>query len=533
MIDTSIQDRARSFIDSLRPFLGVSPVLALDYAWPSVAVLDALTFPLRKKASLSKREEELVAGVASYLGLMAYSCWKAFCAEPELVVGPTGVELRAKRGPKLDGTEPAVAYLERDLRAILLQPPRELLVCSSFRKVIAENDNALSAFAFGLFVGLLPTIEGPWARESVSSFAEQIAKVVDILAVGSADAYGRIFPDDALGRAPDLYRDALIYPLTLMAEDLPLRASARSALDYFERAKAPLPSIMRTSFFLSRMPDERISGTGFLLCVALASLAEIPDIRATAQGFGISLGLSRSVLAEIRERRGLGGDWLLKPAYDESDRRQIEKEITLGFFPWLKLPLARVYTSSSDRSLKELLLQLSFLQMDEALALVAKLLSTSPQDAELRVQRAYLLLACGEAENAAEELRTAINFGPSAAAVDMLGTIALIEGDTNEAARRFAEALTLPVAHDMQRAEILNNAGWTELLRGNAERALALLDESTALDPALLVALVNRATALHQLGREEPAKKLDEQLLYLAPLNRDVFRGLVYDPAIG
>ena len=534
MIDPAVQSELKKFEEYWGPYLQVSPALALDRSWLSVGVIDALTFALRKRPDLGEFERGVLRGAAAYLGVLAYDCWGAFGVDARVEIAETGVVIKGASGPGIGTEEEVVAHVERDLRHVLETLPVELAVTSSFSRVLSEVDNFVSPFAFGLFTGTIPSIEGPWEHQTPEDFGEHIEKVVKHLAQTCADSYATLYPDEPLGQVAELYLRQLIYPLTLMAEDLPLRQAVRGMIEFFEEYKVSSAMRLRLAYHLSGLPDERIAGAGFVFFVALSDSVMSPEVRARAQQLGLTVSLYRQAMLDVREHYGLSGDWLLKPEYSEQDANQITKELRLGFFPWLKMSKERVLASAGDIEMQRLLVHLSQFNMKQAVLVLDSLIDLTPDDMQLRLQRVYFEVVSGEMEAAEAALKSLMSEPESEnqpQIFDLMGMLQLIKGDLERAELFLKKAYGLAVADDIVRSELANNYAWLNLLKGDTEKALYLLEDSLAKNPGYFTALLNQTTALHQQGNEAEAAAMDAELIRLAPLHRDVFRGLIYDPA--
>ncbi len=110
------------------------------------------------------------------------------------------------------------------------------------------------------------------------------------------------------------------------------------------------------------------------------------------------------------------------------------------------------------------------------------------------------------------------------------GMRAIAKGDIIDAEGHLLRARTLAAGSPLLLAEACNSLGWLYLLWDKPEKSLAALEESLNAAPDFVPALINKSTVLHEAGREDEADKVDRRLLVLAPFDRAVFRGLVYDP---
>ena len=533
MIDAAVQTELKKFKAFWAAPLAVSPYLALDDSWISISVIDSLTFALRGKQEFDEFERKLIRGAAAYIACMAADCWEAFGAEAAVEFQDTGILMRASKGPGIAKGDEFILHVERDLRVLLETVPIPFQIFSTFERVISPTENFISPFAFSVFCGLTPTAEGAWAKETPLSFAENIEKVVKHLAGTAAAAYERIYPDEPIGQVPELYLRSLIYPLTMQDEDLPLRRAVRGTTEFFKEFKISAAKASQLAHNLARLPDERISGVGYVFASVLMP-ALSPELRALAFSNGTTTGLYRRAMLDVREHFGQGGDWLGKSEYSEDDANQISKEIDLGYFPWLRMSKARVLASAGDDEIQKLLISFCEFNMKQSLLAIDQLIELTPDDMQLRLQRCFLDLVNGDIEGGERSLKTLLS-EPLAEdqpmIYDLAGSVQIIMRNLNAADLYMKRARTLAVGDPALYAEVLNNSGWLELLSGKNDRAMEYLEESLRQVPDQLVALLNKATVLHQQPGNPETAELDRRLLELAPANRQVFRALVFDVA--
>ena len=532
MIDKGAQAELDRFIAHWSKHLAPAPELALDLSWPSVGVIDALTFALRKKQDFNDFESQLVRGCSAYLGAIAQKCWATFEVHSTLELTADGIVLLGKGGAALGAGE-AEAYIERDLANLLHELPERLQIFSTFERLIPEADNFISHFAFGLFVGLLPTIEGPWSKETPQSWTANVVSAVKHLAATCADQYARLFPDEKLGQLPELYFSELIYPLTMMTEELPLRRAVHGLLGFFDEYKLKPAGCLKLSLNLMRMADERISDTGFVCAAALSESVDAANLRAVGSSRSVAIGLMRRAMHDVRTKLLGQSDWLEKGEYSEADKKQIVNEMRLRFFPWSKLSAAKIIAAEGDEELRRMLKALGEFNLRTANLIVDELIDLVPDDMEYRLQKVYLELLSGDLPLAEASLKSLMSEPLSEnqpLIFDLMGTIQIFKRDLQSAEMFLKRARSITCDDPLVKSDLRNNFGWMLMLKGDFEGALELFNEALDLNPDALMALLNKTTALHQMHRYEEAAVVDRRLLKLVPMNREVFRGLIFDP---
>ena len=116
----------------------------------------------------------------------------------------------------------------------------------------------------------------------------------------------------------------------------------------------------------------------------------------------------------------------------------------------------------------------------EALARYQWLLAVAPNDSKLCERAAIAALRLGDAARAAPLIQCATKpANASWRAWNARGVLADTQSDWAEADRAFAHAAELAP----NKAEVLNNQGWSQLLRGNWQGAASVLERAVASDP--------------------------------------------------
>ena len=164
MIAPAVQAELKKFKSFWEPYLAVSPFLALDGSWFSIGVIDAITFPLRRKSERTGFEKGILRGASAYLAVFAAEWWESFGAQTIVEFQDTGIVLRAVEGPNIETGTEVCAHVERDLVQLVETLPRPFPIFANFSRVVSDVENLVSPFTFALSTGLLPSIEGAWER---------------------------------------------------------------------------------------------------------------------------------------------------------------------------------------------------------------------------------------------------------------------------------------------------------------------------------------------------------------------------------
>ena len=146
MIQESVQKLADEFTQWWKPFHEGYSQLELDYTWPSVGVIDALLFPVRRAEELEDYHRYLLAASGAYLGVMAYRCWSKFPnVELSLYQTDYGIYLETTGGEFLSANEKVSIDLTQKLYQAVCTPPNPLPTCGKYmRQDLTEVSNVLS-----------------------------------------------------------------------------------------------------------------------------------------------------------------------------------------------------------------------------------------------------------------------------------------------------------------------------------------------------------------------------------------------------
>jgi len=531
LIEQSARSRIESFTSFWKESLSSSPVLELDGTWPSVGVLDLITFPLRARGDLDARDLEFISGCAAYLAELSERCLGLTGANVLVRVGDEGVELQVAGGPVREG-ETFVVRVEQDIREFLRLVPPSFPVIGDFSRVMGFESNYFSAYAIGLVTGYSPSGDGSVPNRKAPGNEERLEFVVKELSRQSGAYYQRIYPDESLGQVAELYLNRLIFPPLFMKESMPGLGAVQGMLEFFEEFNVPAKGMLRLSHNLSLSPDELISSAGIAFFAALSDTIPPPQIIAAANAKGLDVCLLRRAMLDVREALGLRGDWIDAPEFTEEDSRRVQIEKELGLLPWLCLGEKRLSGLVSEPWLRGFLQALASIDLPQAMRIADDFIDENPRDIEMRVQRIYLDVVRGDLERAvaeAEVLSTEPESETDPEFYHIWGVSALNRGDIPTAVKQLRTAFRFVGDRPLFKAEIANNLAWALIHTGDYIKALEVLDYGIEHSLCPVTMLLNKAYALHSLGREEEAMKIHtERLMKLAPTDRRVASGLVF-----
>lgn len=170
---------------------------------------------------------------------------------------------------------------------------------------------------------------------------------------------------------------------------------------------------------------------------------------------------------------------------------------------------AAVAKGAEGREVDRLLADLAYAEGDYPLALARylELLQGLPAESYLLQQAALSALAAGkldEAEQLAGRIR--ITSATGWRVFNMKGVIADFRGRWAEADRAYADALRSSPG----KSEVINNQGWSQLLRGNWSAAVALFEQASARNARLLRVSNNLELARAALAAGLPERRQGE-----------------------
>ena len=531
VIEDTVTEQVAQFKTWWEPYLVVSPKLALDGTWPSVGVLDLLTFHLRLRSTGDWTHAAIVKGVAAYIAVLAHDCWLKFGAEPRAFVNDSGVCIETLRGPFLKEGQRQFIAIEKELRRALKTLPSPFPVIGDYKKLISIEQNMMSLFALGVCSGLSPFGDGPWNEQTPESFEGPLSKTLIHLASTSATHYERLFPDEPLGQVGELYLEKLIYPPMLMDEELPAWGAVQGMIGFFTQYQVPRDTMQAVSHNLAMSPDELISLAGFAMYAAVLEGEPSAEMLAIVQGRQRTNGLLRPAMIAAREALGLGKEWIGQEEYSDEVGARFVIEKKLGFLPWISISKAKLRESFADLRFQSALAAAIDFDLENAITLTDAILEESPDDIELRIQRVCLEALLPNSRESVYKMLRSFSSEPAALAEprfhDLMGTCLVALEDVEGAKKSFKTGIELTQTKPTMLAEFQNNLGWVLMMNREYSLALEQFEQALKVFPRSVSYLLNKGHSLWRLEREEEMKAVADDLVTLGPTNRSVFSILI------
>ena len=504
-----------------------APVLTLDGSWPSIGVLDLLLAPLRGKKALSPQGDELVKGAARYLATITHECWRRFGADPTVEEGDDGVTIKTSTGPFLTSGEEVSIEIEKQLRQLLRVCPSPFPVTVGKSRLLGPDQNWLSLFALGLFLGISPYGQGPWRAYEVAQFQPAAETVLKYLAQTAVDNYSRLYHDELVGQVPELYLNDLIYPPLLIDEELPCLRAATGVVSFLRSCRFSSKALLPLAKNFARSADEVLATVGLVYYAAACREAPSPDITARAEALGVRMPVLRLPMLEVREHLNLDRDWLSADKPEESDRVRYELEKQFGFFPLIRLPARMVL----DLRLRPLVRALATFDFDGAYQQLHQLLAANPHKREYRRQLIHLDIHTEQydrAEKALNKLAVEPGFEDDPWVHNELGLLSIYRRRLDEAERCLETAHRLISPKTDRPCDIANNYAWALILLKKIPQALPIAEQALINNPSPLVPLLNLAYLHRATGDVAQFEETCLKLLDIAPADRRVIVNLLW-----
>lgn len=535
MIQEEVREVAEEFRGAWASILSPIPSLQLDYSWPSIGILDLLSYHLRTREQYTEVDVEIARGMAAYLAVIAYNCWSRFPNNPEIQVrfaetSDRQIVISASGAPCFEEGKSFSVPITSSIARILEDPPQPFPVFERFCRSVSPEDNLLSLFALGLFSGLTPYGSGGWEKLTVVQFQANLRSAEEFLATSSAAYYKSTHPYEYIGQSSMLYLNQLILPPAFYDEPAPACRATQMLCRYFKKQQIEKEEIRRVALNLAASPDELISSTGFAVASALMDEKLSLRLRALCESKRHFVPLLRPAVLIARQELDLPVDWLQLAKEGRTDEALslfiIERHLAL--LPLVELPA----TLLISEDYYELADALCWQRAEEALEITKKLINSQPEVDELTLQAAFLLLALKRYDEAEESLLGYEKLGPSsdyfrARLWELQAILALARDELREALLYFERVFRRLPESPLHRTVICSNYAWTLLNLGRIEEAAEVAAKARDKSFLSLGLELNYYDILCQLNRNEEAEEVFELIAKYACNDRRVFQEIL------
>ena len=533
MIDAKIQELSALYLDYWSRILEGHPRYKLDFSWPSIGTVQLTLSHLIGQQNLGQNEQNLIAGAAAYLGVLAHQSWNVFGEGTEISLVHREetlqeIVLTAQGGKFLEKSGTYSIDIAKALRAVLLGPTRAY---EKYTQEILPREFLLTCFSCGLLTGLCPLGAGPWAERAEEDAKNQLAAAELALAATCASYYRVTYPSDETGFNSKLYIGGAVLPPIGYREKFFGARGAFSLLQRLRESEADLESIATVGLNLAQNPNLQLAAAGYSVAVAACGTSmpskklillsdSFDEIKLVLKG---AIALSRKLL-EVPDSLST----LLQQDQREEAQKLLDAETALGLAPLFRIKLDEALT------VPNLANRLYWMQAESARQAIDEVAKNRPLDAAAALQGIVLDVALGQFERARAELQDSnknrslktITSGHLLSLRDeLIGFVALHARELELAASMFKNAANHPGIEQMLRARLLALAADCLTQLGKYEEALDTFEKSVAEFPAVLPRLQMLRVAA-KLGEEIDPEILN-QILIGAPHNSDAFQMLV------
>ncbi|HQH26252.1 MAG TPA: tetratricopeptide repeat protein [Oligoflexia bacterium] len=535
VIAAAVQEERRVFQERWNSLLEVSPVLLLDGSWPSVGVLDLMTYSLRLAPELTIEGQRLLKGAAAYIACLIHDAWSNAAVETELTDSAGGISITAYGGSLFPAGGVISINIETELEKCLKELPSPFAVTNEIYVPISFESNLVSFFALAVAFGRTPLFAGLLGSDKDSPVCPLWeCRITDWIAKSCADYYARVYPFEPVGALPELYASGMVFPPLLTDKGCIFNATTDRMISFLSQQGFSLEDLRQAAKNLVQNPDENISCFGLALYAVVCDEYPAPAVIAAVQAKKRIMGLLRNPVVHMRERLQLGSDWVIAGLNSAEERKRFEIEEALRLVPWLSLSCARIEADNRQKRLQPFLKALCLFDMEEASRVLDVLLVEFPEDSELLLQKADLLLIRGEKKKA-QELCEAISEKANCGGARFYktwGVCALALGDYQAAVEHLKAGILLNEAESTLEGELLNNYAWALVQSGHQEAALEVLDLALKSNQSAVTPLLNKGHILWKMGRFTEVSKLRKTLFELAPTDRRVFATLFLESGV-
>ncbi|MBP9838855.1 MAG: hypothetical protein KBC84_09090 [Proteobacteria bacterium] len=382
----------KKFVSDTKEFSKLSPFYEFDFSWQSIGLLDLVCATLIEKDKLTLKESSIVKGVAAYLIAIVQECWKTMELETKVFDSNLGLSLHVVcPATKVE----QVINVERDVRGFLRKLPNIVSITESFSKKIEKNKSFFPYYALGLLTGQSPRLTEGWGEVKPKNF-EKFAKLAEIfLAKTAAENYARNFPNEPLGKLPEVYLDGLIFPILSQEDSFFGERAVISLVNFAKEYNLSVSQLAKLGQNLACCQDPTISAAGLVLYAACSSGDVSQKVIYRFEDNAEFAPKLREAVTVVRSNLGIT-DWYSAKVYDSGSIGQIYAEIQLGFFQNLKLSKGQLELSLKDPIFVGLLKNLALRDSEAVYKAINQLVQNNPETHEYKILKSALQVRFGE-----------------------------------------------------------------------------------------------------------------------------------------
>jgi tetratricopeptide (TPR) repeat protein len=359
----------------------------------------------------------------------------------------------------------------------------------------ASGRYALELFGLAACLGVSAVGEGDWTTLHGDRLRERVDAVVPLLAEMCAAYYAGLYPEEPLGRKPDLYQ-RLIWPLTMCEGVRAYEEAGANLLSYLDGALAVVRGALPLLRNLARFPSGTVRGAA-LTCLALDEGVPVSGelVEIAAHHFRGRAAAYREAAIDLAADRGRNIDWL-SGAVNGKARFRHERQLSL-------LPLVRVpYETCVDPANRDLVVALVKGEAENAAMLLGSRLQEAGRAADLLFQQAILQRELAEHEHSESLMQELVRLHPDGLGWDFYmeaGIGALELNRLDDAIARLERAREMTTS----RFKVSSILGSAYARAGRREDAVIAFGEAISQGQSPSDVLVSRADVQRELGEQE------------------------------
>ncbi|MDR2338319.1 MAG: hypothetical protein LBE20_06745 [Deltaproteobacteria bacterium] len=524
MLNEKILDITTEFCGTFNIILKGYPQYALDLNYQSLTTINLLLETLRGKTSFSDEENKYLNGCACYLAAMAHDIWAFFPGSQnlDLNLNENNEVILSTYGAKYTSEDsPYIINLTRTLKSILVSDT--IMISPEYSKKLNSFENFIAPAFLGIACGFSPYGVGVWTTKKCDDLLEHTAVAVSSLATSTAQTYKKLFPLEKYGAQPELYISGLIYPPTGF-EDYEYAKSALSLIKFKNKNTLDDNEFYTLSKNLARLPDPRISETGLICAVSLATADDL-DLRLLLDSKLLHFDIF-SAVSKIRPQLS-SGNFLQVLETGELARAVniLELEKTFNLVPYIKFP--SYYCQ--HQHLADLISALYLRNLKSALEALQELERQNKIDLDLFLQKIFIQICLGDLELAKKELeKIDLQSLPEGSPeqgflLEFTGIIYYLEQDFKNSYNYLMRALNIPELAKSEKIIIAENISNILMASQQFDELIKFSNKLEINQLQNLNILINHCLAYLHVEDKKEFREILKNLVQKIPFDKRVF----------
>lgn len=528
-VDSTTFELAEKLRKSLEDTFCEIPALALDYSWPTVGVIDLITFPLRKKPNLSDLEKELLYMTTAYLGVILSRVWEAskidHTVQFDELKGGVCILFKSEKNTQEE------YLLTNYIHQIFFSMPQKIEVLKGFKRPFVYDGNILSSVFLGIVLGNSPIGISPLVSKvdkDKTNQPDEKSLIERAIARLCSEWFTVRYPEMMLAQVPDLFLQGAVLPPLLYDLEEGISETLDPFISYLNTMKVPLKMVQQLANIFSTCPDEKISYLGTIISLfAYPDYESLPSqIKASLRYHAHLIPAARKTILKYRNA-SLDSEYLLSE-FDKKSASIYEYEKKIGTLPWF-------YFTSSDLMQKReyeidnFITSILNFEYDKAYNEISEIVVSYPADIGFRIQHLGLEMLRGDYEYAHELAKILVSEPEIEKRPDFYSLWAncLLKLDEPEIALRyFKSVIACSNCTAELKADALNGIAWCYICLRHEEEAMTYLQEAELMGHNPLTVLLNKAYIYRLDTQNTKSRSTLLKAVSILPFDRRVFSNL-------